>query len=278
MTEITADAQWPDLDGADLVIPLVYGVEGEQGSITAVLEGLGVPYLGSDSATCALIAHKPGAKRMLDRAGVATPEFVSVDAEAIRHYEGMNALRSGAERIGYPVVVKPARQCQGVGVHLVETPEELPAAVMAAFAHGGEVLVEEYVEGVELSVCLVGRGLRPLIPVEIRSAGRLCDIHVRMSENGVKYIAPPDLTSPELAVVTKAAMDAGRVLGVRDLARVDLILGPDGPQVLDVTPCPGLSDRSVAATAATAQGQSYEDLIERIVGDAGRRVPRERSR
>lgn len=276
VNEVDVDEQLTGhLAGCDAAFIALHGRDGEDGTIQSILDALGVPYTGSEALACQLCFDKPAAKELLRKAGVATPDSYHLSAEAVRRMGAGAALREAASRIGYPIVVKPAAQGSALGLAVVEAPEELSAAVMASFNYGERVLLERHIAGAELAIGLFGRDLDPLPAVEIRTATGVFDFEARVTPGGADYICPSD--APGLREAATAARRAAEVLGVRDFARVDLIVADEGPVVLEVNPCPGLTETSLITLAAAEAGIAFDAFARSVVEMALARAPAARA-
>lgn len=255
------------LEAMDAVFVALHGRDGEDGTLQGVCEALGLPYTGSGPLACHLSFDKGILKGVLDRAGIATPAGHVVSAEAVRRLGAGSAVRRGAERLGLPIVVKPVTQGSALGLSVVEEPDDLSAGVMAAFNYADRVLLERFVDGVELAVSVWGPDLEPLPPVEIRTASGVFDFSARVNPGGADFLCPAELDADTLAAVNAAAREACRTLQMRDFARVDMVVDASGPKVLEVNPCPGLTESSLLPLAVATAGHTFEDFI-RVVTDA----------
>lgn len=253
------------MEAADVVFIALHGRDGEDGTIQLIAEALGVPYTGSPPLACHLCFDKGFAKGRLLDAQVSTPPGYLLSAEAVRRMGAGAALRRAADRLGYPIVVKPAAQGSALGFVRVDQPEDLSSAVMTAFNYGDRVMLERFVEGTELCVTVYGPTLDPLPPVEIRTQTGVFDFHTRVSPGAYDFVCPPQLDAEVLARVADIARTTGGVLGLRDFGRVDIRVGPDGPVVLDVKTCPGLTESSLVPLATSEAGMSFEDFVGGIV-------------
>jgi D-alanine-D-alanine ligase len=175
------------------------------------------------------------------------------------------ALRRAADRLGYPVAVKPAAQGSALGLSVVSEPGDLTAAAMAAFDYGDRVLVERFIDGDELSIGITGESLAALPAVLIRTTSGIHDFETRISPGAREYICPAPLPDDVLHQAAHVAVEAARALGVRDFARVDLRIGADGPQILDVKTCPGLTEGSIVPLAVATSGRRFVDLVREVI-------------
>lgn len=260
-----------DLPRGGVVWPLLHGASGEDGSLQALLELLGVPYVGTASHEARVAWVKPVAKAVLERAGVATPRFVTFPQSLFREVGAEQVLTAIADRFELPVAVKPARGGSALGVSIVSDREDLPRAMVQCFAYGDIALIEEAVSGTEVAVSVVGSGddARVLPAVEIVAQGPY-DYDARYNPGRVEYFAPARLTDAQRQTVESAALEVHRVLGLRDLSRVDMILDGEGvAQVLDINIAPGMTETSLFPQAAEAGGlelgQLYKEICEQAL-------------
>ncbi|MEX0874929.1 MAG: D-alanine--D-alanine ligase [Actinomycetota bacterium] len=255
----------------------LHGRDGEDGTVQLTCEALAVPYTGSAPLTCRLCFDKGLSKGVLHRAGLPTPPGYVLSDEAVRHMGAGTALRRAADRLGYPLAVKPAAAGSALGLSVVRDPGELSAAAMAALNHGDRLLVERFVDGIEISIPVLGADLDPLEPVEIRTKNGVFDFETRVSPGMYEYICPANIADDVRDLAKRIATEACRVLGVRDFARVDLRIGDDGPTILDVKTCPGLTETSTVPLAVAQSGSSFEDFVGNVAGAALTRTPTARA-
>lgn len=258
----------------DLVWPLLHGASGEDGAVRDVLELVEVPYLGSDPAACRLSWDKSVAKSVVREAGLRTPDFVALPHGIFRELGAPRVLSAIRERLGLPLVVKPARGGSGLGASAARTPESLPQAMVDCFAYGDVALVERYVSGVEVAVTVIDTGDGPvaLPPVEIVPDSELYDYDARYTAGATEFFCPARLTEPALAAVEAMALAAHRAFGLRHLSRTDLIVDAAGdPWFLEVNVAPGMTETSLVPQAIEAAGLRpgavYRQLIEKVLDD-----------
>ncbi|HEY6794021.1 MAG TPA: D-alanine--D-alanine ligase [Kineosporiaceae bacterium] len=266
--------------GVDVVWPLLHGATGEDGAIRDVLDLLGVPYVGSTSAACRRAWDKPLAKSVARDSGLATPDSVALPHGTFRELGARGVLIAIVDRLGLPLVVKPARGGSALGVTVVRQSSELPRAMVACFAYGDVALVERYVDGVEVAVSVVdtGEGPRALPAVEIVADGGVYDYDARYVAGSTEFFVPARLTAAASAAVADAALRAHRAFALRHLSRTDLIVDPDGhPWFLEVNVAPGMTETSLLPQAVEADGQEcgplYRRLVEAAIADGASRVP-----
>jgi D-alanine-D-alanine ligase len=260
------------VEASDIVFIALHGRDGEDGTVQLICEALGVAYTGSPPRTCQLCFDKGLAKGALAGAGIPTAAGFVLTAEAVRRMGAGAALRRAADRVGFPLVCKPAAQGSALGLAVAERAEDLSAAVMEALNYGDRVLLEQFVPGAEIAIGLAGDGLRALPPVEIRTASGVFDILARESPGAVDLLCPAPLRAEQDDAARRTALGAAAALGIRDFGRVDMRLGPDGPVVLDVKTCPGLSETSILPLAVEAAPSPFEDFVDEVLGAARARA------
>lgn len=248
--------------GAGVVFIALHGRLGEDGTVQGMLEVLDVPYTGSGVLASALAMDKVISKKIFSCEGIPTPDFV-----VLRREESFDP--NIVERLGLPVVVKPACEGSAIGVGIVREAGELQAAVAAAFACDDEVLVEQYVVGTEITVgVLEGDNQEPtaLPTLEIVPANEMYDYEAKYTPGMSEHVVPARIPEEARELAQRLAVRAHRALGCRGFSRVDLIVKPDGrPYVLEVNTIPGMTGTSLFPEAAKAAGIEFPDLVERIV-------------
>ena len=269
--------------GADLVKRLtaerpevafiaLHGRDGEDGTAQELLEILGIPYTGPGVAACAKCMDKVLAKHVLRDAGIATPDWFAFNETAFRELGAGDTLTEIEQRLGFPLVVKPARGGSALGVKFAARRDEVPEALVAAFSYDDRVLLERFVEGRELAVSVLGSDALPIVEA-IPHESDVYDFEARYEIGRTTFVCPARLQEAEAAAVTAAALRAFETLGCAGFSRVDLMLGPEGPEVLEVNAIPGLTDTSLLPQAAEAAGIQFEQLVEQILELALERSP-----
>ncbi len=274
---LDADEQLVDslrTGGFDAAFVALHGRFGEDGTVAALLELLGLPYTGSTFNSSRLAFDKLAAKSVLGRAGLVVPPAIPVAEGALREL-GMGTLLDRAmDEIGLPLVVKPNRGGSALGVRLVERADQLPAALMTAFGYDDTVLLERHITGTELALAVVD-GLARLPAVEIRPKEGWYDFAARYTHGAVDFRAPAEIDASVAERCFEVATSAHLALGCRDLSRVDAILDAGGTcWVLEVNTGPGLTGTSLVPMAADAAGISFADLAVHLTNRAIARRPR----
>jgi D-alanine-D-alanine ligase len=257
----------------DVVLPILHGPHGEDGTIQGYFDTLEVPYAGGGVLDSALCMDKHFMKIALQAAGIAVAPGVTVRR---REWDAdPDALRARAADLGLPVFVKPARAGSSVGVSKVSAPQELDAALAIAFAEDDKVLIEAGVTGREIEVAVLetAEGVRASLPGEIVLTDRgFYDFEGKyLGGDGVDVVCPAELTDAEVAAVQEAGVRAFQAVDGRGLARVDMFLTPTGELVVnELNTMPGFTPISMFPKCWVASGLSYGDLITELV-EAGLR-------
>lgn len=253
---------------ADAVFIALHGATGEDGALRAVLDLAGVPYVGSPAAACRLAWDKPAAKSVVRSAGVTTPDWVALPHSTFRELGAGAVLDLIVARLGLPLMVKPASGGSALGVQKVARIEDLPAAMVGCFAYGDTVLVERYVDGVELALSVVDRGDGPeaLPAVEIAPQSGVFDYTARYTPGLTEYHVPARAPAAVAARAAELAVRVHRVLGLADLSRTDAIVTPDGDvHFLEVNVSPGMTETSMFPMAVEAGGSSLGEVLAELL-------------
>ncbi|WP_117213541.1 D-alanine--D-alanine ligase family protein [Allorhizocola rhizosphaerae] len=261
-------------DPPDAVFIALHGSTGEDGSLRGVLELCQVPYIGPDARAARVAWDKPSAKAVLREHEIATPDWVALPHDRFSELGAVAVLDRIVDRLGLPLMVKPAQGGSGLGASVVRDASELPAAMVSCFAYDQTALIERYAEGIDVAVSILdlGEGPTALPPVEIVPSNGMYDYAARYTAGLTTWHAPARLSAEVTKVVVDTALAAHAALGLRDLSRVDLIVGRDGSvTVLEVNVSPGMTETSLLPMAVHAAGM---DLGESLAEIARRAVAR----
>jgi D-alanine-D-alanine ligase len=254
----------------DVVFIALHGPGGEDGTVQELLEILDLPYTGPGVAACALCMDKVAAKHAMRTAGIPTPDWAAFNATAFRELGAADTLEEIEARLGFPLVVKPASQGSSLGVEFAAARDEVPQALVAAFSYDDRVLLERYVRGRELAVSVLGGEALPIVEAIPRDQD-FFNFEARYEIGRTDYVCPAELSGDETRSVQELAARTYETLGCSGFARVDLMLGEDGAQVLEVNAIPGLTDTSLFPMSAEAAGIDFTQLVERILASARER-------
>jgi D-alanine-D-alanine ligase len=240
-------------EGTGLAFNAIHGTFGEDGELQAYLEKLGIPYTGAGEATSRVAFDKVLSKAKFVAAGVPTPESETVDVSG-----GVTM-----PTMALPYVVKPPREGSSVGIHIVKDAGEAEAAMGDAAKYGDDVLVEQFVEGRELTVAIIGDEVFPVVEI-IPPEDGWYDMSTKYpwlsgQEVGSQYICPADLTAEETRVVQEAAQKAHKALEIEVYSRVDVLLDSlSNPYILEANTIPGMTASSLLPKAAAAAEPGYD--------------------
>jgi D-alanine-D-alanine ligase len=239
--------------GIGLAFVALHGGFGEDGRIQQILEELNIVYTGSGPQASSLAMNKADSKRIFKDAGVPTPAFT---------------LLSGSdevcENIKYPLVIKPSSSGSSLGVSVVREEKNLSAALGLAFSHSRLIILEEYIEGRELTVGILDE--QPLAIVEILPKSRYFDFNAKYQQGASDFVAPAPLDAEVAGIVRDIGLAAHRALGCRHFSRVDIRLDKRGnPFVLEVNSIPGLTSHSLLPLSAKVSGINFNQLIGKMV-------------
>jgi D-alanine-D-alanine ligase len=257
------------------VVIALHGAIGEDGSLRGVLDLCGVPYVGCDARASRLAWDKPSAKSMLRERGIRTPDWVALPHDRFSELGAVAVLDRIVDRLGVPLMVKPAQGGSGLGAAVVREAAALPAAMVGCFAYDSTALVERYVPGTDVAVSVVdlGDGPQALPAVEIVPRDGVYDYAARYTAGLTTWHAPARLSSAVGTEVASAALAAHGALGLRDLSRVDLIVDESGePWVLGVNVSPGMTETSLLPLAVQAAGWDFGKMLATLVTRAAARA------
>ncbi len=245
------------LGSVDVVLPILHGPFGEDGTVQGLLELAGIPYIGAGVAASALCMDKDLFKKVLRDSGIPVARHIALrDGEPARN------------PFGFPCFVKPARLGSSVGITKAHDESELADAVALAFRHDDKILVEEFLDGIEVEVGVLGnREPVASIPGQIVPLGHeWYDYSSKYDEGGMDLVIPPDLPDEVLEQVQRTAIESFRVTECEGMARVDCFV-VDGDRVVvnELNTIPGFTSTSVYAKLFEASGLPYDGLLQRLI-------------
>jgi D-alanine-D-alanine ligase len=243
----------PVVSGAEVIFLALHGGRGEDGTLQAVLDVVGIPYTGSGALGSGLAMDKDVAKRLFRFAGIPTADWVMAPVDAA----------TVGTRLGWPVVVKPSKQGSTVGLSVVKTPAEFDAAVALAALYDDEIMVEAFIPGRELTVGILAD--QPLAVGEIIPRHEIFDYECKYTPGMSQEIFPAGLSGDVRQECGRLGLQAHRVLKLGGYSRVDFRLTPTGELVcLEVNTLPGMTSTSLLPQSAAAVGIPFSELCERI--------------
>ncbi|WP_372443213.1 D-alanine--D-alanine ligase family protein [Actinoplanes teichomyceticus] len=260
-------------DPPDAVVIALHGATGEDGSLRGVLDLCGVPYVGADARTARIAWDKPSAKARLREEGIPTPDWVALPHDRFSELGAVAVLDRIVDRLGLPLMVKPAQGGSGLGAAAVQDAAALPAAMVGCFAYDSTALVERYIPGTSVAVSIIDLGTGPetLPIVEIVPRDGVYDYAARYTAGLTTWHVPARLAPAVAERVSSTALAAYQALGLRDLSRIDVIVSEDGePFVLECSVSPGMTETSLLPLAVQAAGVDLGAvlgaLVERATG------------
>lgn len=251
-------------DNTDIVFLAVHGKFGEDGRIQSLLEMRGVKYTGSGVTSSAMAMDKNISKIMFQHYGIPTPKWLMLSKGSSDEISVDEKIKI---QIGYPAVIKPNDEGSTVGLSIVQPDVEdiqLGAALEGAFGYSDNVMAEEYIEGRELTVAILGDEVMPV--VEIKPKSGFYDYVHKYTKGFTDYFCPADLPDKMTAYLQEKALLAHKALGCTVYSRVDFRLNSSGEAYcLEVNTLPGMTELSLVPKAAGAAGINFTALLNRII-------------
>jgi D-alanine-D-alanine ligase len=237
------------------VFNILHGRGGEDGVVQGALEALGVPYTGSGVLGSALTMDKVQTKRVWQSLDLPTPRYAT--------YRPGEDVGAAIEKVGLPVVVKPAREGSSVGITKVRSAADLPGALELAARYDGELVIETLIDGDELTVGVLGDEALPSIRIVPKSG--FYDYHAKYVAEDTQYLCP-GLEGEDEQALRRLAYTAFRASGASGWGRVDVMRDAAGRNwLLEVNTTPGMTSHSLVPKAARAIGIGFEELVWRIL-------------
>ena len=254
------------LADVDVVFPVLHGPFGEDGTVQGLLELAGVPYVGAGVLASALCMDKDVFKAVLRDRGIPVTQSVTLrDGDPVEH------------PFSYPVFVKPARLGSSVGISKVHDEDELGAALELAFRHDEKVLIEEFVDGLEVECGVLGnRDPIASLPGQIVVHAEWYDFSAKYDEGGMELIVPPPISTEAVEEVRRLAVEAFVAGECEGMARVDFFVRGDEVLVNELNTIPGFTSTSVYAKLFAESGIPYSELLDRLITLALERHERQR--
>jgi D-alanine-D-alanine ligase len=244
---------------------VLHGPYGEDGTVQGLLELADLPYVGSGVLASALCMDKDVFKAVLRDRGIPVTQSITLrDGDPVEH------------PFPYPVFVKPARLGSSVGISKVHDENELEPAVALAFRHDEKVLVEEFVDGIEVECSVLGnRDPIASQPGQIVAHAEWYDFSAKYDEGGMELIVPPPLPEETVELVRRLAVEAFVAGECEGMARVDFFVRGDEVLVNELNTIPGFTSTSVYAKLFAASGISYPEMLDRLIALALERHARQ---
>ncbi|WP_342754887.1 D-alanine--D-alanine ligase [Pantoea sp. MBD-2R] len=250
-------------EGFDKAFIALHGRGGEDGTLQGVLEFLSVPYTGSGVMASAITMDKLRTKCLWQGCGLPVSPYVAITRKEMD--AGLSDdIRARIAALGLPVFVKPSCEGSSVGISRVNEASTLQAALVEAFRHDDEVLVEAFLSGPEYTVAVIGDDILPSIRIQVVS--EFYDYEAKYFSDDTEYFCPSGLSAEQEAELREIVLKAWRSLGCSGWGRVDLMMGGDGQfYLLEVNTSPGMTSHSLVPMAAKQAGMSFSQLVARIL-------------
>ena len=255
----------------DVVFNALHGGVGENGTIPALLDYVGIPYSGSGMVASALAMNKLLTKRLLRSAGLPTPDFVHVTKQAPLDDQVSTVI----DHLGLPVVTKPLAEGSSLNVSIPKDEDALRQALAKLLAEYGEALAERFCSGTEITVGVLGfkDTLRALPVLELVPHKEFYDYEAKYTEGLTELIAPARISPQATQSAQQIALQTHQELGCVGISRVDMHLDEAGQVwVHELNTIPGLTKLSDIPAAAAAAGMTYDEVILEILSSAATRM------
>ena len=254
---------------ADVIFPVLHGKFGESGELQEILEKYKKAFVGSGSRASRLGMHKGMTKVAWEKAGLPTPRWMYVNASTCNVTQGPGGLFA-------PCVVKAVASGSSIDVYVCKTLAEARAAAAKVVEKHGTALVEEFVEGTELTVGILEE--KPLAPIRITTTRQFYDYDAKYKGSTTEYHFDLGLPAEVVERVRSLAERAHGVVGAKDLSRIDVMLNAkQEPFLLEINTLPGFTPRSLLPKAAGHAGIEFGPLVDRLAKRAFARGPRDGS-
>ena len=240
----------------DRVFNLIHGRGGEDGVMQGVLEQIKLPYTGSGVMASALTMDKLRTKLCWQGAGLKTPKWFVLNTG--------KDIDVCIEKLGFPVIVKPAQEGSSIGMSKANNKDELINALSVADKYQCDILIEAWVQGDEYTVAVIDGEALPVI--RLLTANEFYDFEAKYLSNSTQYLCPCGLTQQQEQDLKDLAVDACKVVNVKGWGRVDVFIDELGEaQLIEVNTVPGMTDHSLVPMAAKAADCEFDELVWRIL-------------
>ena len=251
-----------DAPGIDAALIILHGPYGEDGTIQGLLELLHIPYQGSGVIGSSVAMNKLATKQMYELAGLPTPPYMVLK-------QGDRIDPADCEqRFGLPLVVKPLEAGSSVGMTIVKSTSEIETAAEKAFKHGDTILLENFVEGIELTAGVIGNQnleALPIIEIVPGEAYTFFDYEAKYTPGATREICPARISDAMTEKAQTYAKMAHRSLFCEGYSRTDMIMQADEIYILETNTIPGMTATSLLPQAAVAAGISFSELLDRLI-------------
>lgn len=247
-------------DGFTHAFIALHGRGGEDGVMQGALEQLGIPYTGSRVLGAALAMDKIRTKQIWQSQGLPTALYRIVTPINFNTTIASDIIAD----LGSPVIIKPAKEGSSIGMAKVHNVAELEVAVTAAFAYDNEILVEQWIEGPEFTVAILGDEVLPVI--QLKTPNSFYDYQAKYQSNTTEYLCPAPITDEQRQQLQAYALKAFHAVAAEGWGRVDAMLDAQGQfQLLEVNTVPGMTEKSLVPMAANAAGYNFDTLVSKVL-------------
>ncbi|MBN1405426.1 MAG: D-alanine--D-alanine ligase [Candidatus Omnitrophica bacterium] len=231
---------------ADVAFIALHGKFGEDGTLQAMLDRENIPYTGSGPKASRLAMDKLASRQIFEKSGVPVPKYIVMKMGAAPYFSDLS----------FPVVVKPNKEGSSIGLTIVSDKKDLDKALKQAFLYDDDVLVEQLIEGEDLTVGILDDNALPVIHIKPKSG--IYDYKSKYTQGMTEYVVPADINETNAREAQRLGLLAHKLLGCRCFSRVDIMLSKRGAmKVLEVNTIPGLTATSLLPKAAKAAGIDF---------------------
>jgi D-alanine---D-serine ligase len=246
----------------DIVFPMLHGKNGEDGTVQGLLELSGIPYVGCDMVSSVICMDKATAHALVEAAGIITARSITV-----LEGENMEKAMMEAEKLGYPLYIKPSKSGSSIGITKASHKYELIEGIKLAFQHDNKVVIEQNIVGFEVGCAVLGHA-NPIVGEidEIELTGDFFDFQEKYSLNTSTIHLPARIDATTAYKIKETALTIYRTLGCKGLARVDMFLTSDRTIVFnEVNTMPGFTAKSRYPNMLRSVGISFPQLLDRLI-------------
>lgn len=253
----------------DLVLPIVHGPYVEDGKLQGMLDMLGLPYVFSGSLASALAMNKKISKLVAKSVGVKIAKEIIINKNKKYNLDKIIA------KLNLPIVIKPIELGSSVGINIAKTKEELDENIKKALEYGGEVMLEQFIKGRELTVAVFGNKSPKALPVIeiIPKVSTFFDYKAKYQAGGSEEVCPAKIPDDIAKKVQRYAVKVFKAVGCADLSRADFIWDTESGKIyfLEINTIPGMTATSLAPQSAKAAGMEFSNFLDKLIGEALKR-------
>lgn len=252
----------------DVAFLALHGKGGEDGCIQGALELAGIPYTGPGVACSAICMNKIFTKRILSSVNIPTANYAEYWKSDFTDFEKM--IDKMIYDLGLPMVLKSPCQGSSIGVYIVKNREEMRDAILSVFDLGDQLLAEEFLEGVEITLPIIGNKNITVLPdIEITSEHEFYDYQAKYTQGLCHHIIPSRIRESDRSQIQEIGEKVYKELDCKGLSRIDFIIDKNkGPMVIEVNTLPGMTSMSLVPDSARFYGISFKELVAMIINFA----------